>query len=91
MLHRSICVVRSLICGRMAMLVVRGVVGNNNVGGRMAALVTSEVVGIGDISEKHQNSRCEVSQICSAREGTRVRNTPCVTYKSEFRDFAESL
>ena len=60
MLHRSICVELSLISGRMAMLVVSEIVGNNDVGGRMAVLVSSEVVGIGGISEKHQNSRCEV-------------------------------
>ena len=46
------------------------------ISGRNSVLVESEVVGIGGISKKHQNSRCEVSQICSAREGTRVRNTP---------------
>ena len=46
------------------------------ISGRNSVLVKSEVVGIGGISKKHQNSRCEVSQICSAREGTRVRNTP---------------
>ena len=91
MLHRSICVERSLISGRMAMLVVSEIVDNNDVGGSIAMLAVSEVFGNSNVSEKHQNSRCEVSQICSAREGTRVRNAPCVTIKNEFRDFAESL
>ena len=59
MLHRSICVVRSLICGRMAMLVVSGVVGNNNVGGRIAMLEVSEAVGNSNVSKKGQNRNSE--------------------------------
>ena len=50
----------SLISGRKAMPVVSEIFGNIDVGGHMAVLVSSEVVGIGGISEKHQNSRCEV-------------------------------
>ena len=95
MLHRSICVERSLISGRMAMLVVSEIVDNNDVGGSIAMLAVSEVFGNSNVSEKRQNDKCEVKcEVifkCSAREGTRVRNTPCVTYKSDFRDFTESF
>ena len=59
MLHRSICVERSLICGRTATLVVSEIVSNSSVSEHMA-LAVSKVVSYGNVSEKRQNGKCEV-------------------------------